>query len=129
MALEWKHLTYTVPVGRGKKKTTKTILDRLSGVAPPGHLLAIMGPTGNVMATNMPQRLFVPSRACKTVLRMLSTSLNAGCCFICRCDAHAGSGKTSLVNALAGRLAGGALKGSVLVNGRDRRKNFRNISA
>lgn len=46
MALEWRNLTYTVPVGRGKKKTTKTILDRLSGVAPPGHLLAIMGPTG-----------------------------------------------------------------------------------
>jgi ABC-type multidrug transport system ATPase subunit len=41
----------------------------------------------------------------------------------------AGSGKTSLVNALAGRLTGGELQGSILVNGRDRRKNFQNISA
>lgn len=40
----------------------------------------------------------------------------------------AGSGKTSLVNALAGRLEGGALQGSILVNGRDRAKNFKNIS-
>ena len=46
MALEWRNLTYTVPVGKGKKKGTKMILDRLTGVAPPGHLLAIMGPTG-----------------------------------------------------------------------------------
>ena len=46
MALEWRNLTYTVPVGKGKKKSTKMILDRLTGVAPPGHLLAIMGPTG-----------------------------------------------------------------------------------
>ncbi len=42
--------------------------------------------------------------------------------------AFAGSGKTSLVNALAGRLEGGALQGSILVNGRDRAKNFKNIS-
>ncbi len=46
VALEWRNLTYTVTVGRGKKATSKTILDRVSGVAPPGHLLAIMGPTG-----------------------------------------------------------------------------------
>jgi ABC-type multidrug transport system ATPase subunit len=46
VALEWRNLTYTVPVGKGKKKGTKMILDRLTGVAPPGHLLAIMGPTG-----------------------------------------------------------------------------------
>ena len=46
VALEWRNLTYTVPVGKGKKKRTKKILDRLTGVAPPGHLLAIMGPTG-----------------------------------------------------------------------------------
>ncbi len=41
----------------------------------------------------------------------------------------AGSGKTSLVNALAGRLEGGKLHGSILVNGADRKKNFKNISA
>ncbi len=39
-----------------------------------------------------------------------------------------GSGKTSLVNALAGRLEGGELQGSILVNGRDRTKSFKNIS-
>ncbi len=49
VALEWRNLTYTVPVGKGKKKSTKMILDRLTGVAPPGHLLAIMGPTGALL--------------------------------------------------------------------------------
>ena len=46
VALEWHDLTYTVRVGRGKKATNKTILDRVSGSVSPGHLLAIMGPTG-----------------------------------------------------------------------------------
>ena len=41
---------------------------------------------------------------------------------------QSGSGKTSLVNALAGRLEGGAVSGSVLVNGREREKSFKNIS-
>ena len=33
-------------VGRGKKKALKTILHSLSGAVHPGHLLAVMGPTG-----------------------------------------------------------------------------------
>jgi hypothetical protein len=41
-----------------------------------------------------------------------------------------GCGKTSLVNALAGRLpAGGVLEGEILVNGSPRGKGFRTISA
>ena len=54
VALEWRNLTYTVRVGRGKKATSKTILDRLSGVAPPSHLLAIMGPTGEIGHQSQP---------------------------------------------------------------------------
>lgn len=44
----------------------------------------------------------------------------------------AGSGKTSLVNALAGRLpadAHGAQVGEVLLNGRERQKNFRRMTS
>lgn len=43
---------------------------------------------------------------------------------------RAGSGKTSLINALAGRLPrGGALHGEVLVNGTPRGRGFRSITA
>lgn len=35
-----------VQVGRGKKQAPKTILHSLSGAVHPGHLLAVMGPTG-----------------------------------------------------------------------------------
>ena len=86
ITIEWKDLTYLVNVGRGKKKSAKTILDSLSGQVPPGRLLAVMGPTG--------------------------------------------CGKTSLINALAGRLpVGGTLNGDVLVNGKERGRAFRSISA
>lgn len=44
--LVWADLTYTVVIGRGKKAATKTVLDGVSGVAAPGQLLAVMGPTG-----------------------------------------------------------------------------------
>ena len=70
VTLQWTGLVYTVPVGRRKKRTTKTVLSDVSGHALPGQLLAVMGPTG--------------------------------------------SGKTSLLNALAGRLPkGGLLEGEV----------------
>ncbi len=49
VAIEWHSVTYTVPVGRGKKRTSRTIIDSACGRVTPGHLLAIMGPTG---ATN-----------------------------------------------------------------------------
>lgn len=86
VTIEWHNLTYSVPIGRGKKRTERTILDNLSAQVPPGRLVAIMGPTG--------------------------------------------CGKTSLINALAGRLpAGGHLQGSILVNGEPRGRGFRSISA
>lgn len=86
VALEWRDLTYSIPVGRKKSRSIKTILSRLSSHVPPGRLVAIMGPTG--------------------------------------------CGKTSLVNALAGRLpVGGVLEGDVLVNGLPRGRGFRSISA
>lgn len=86
ITLEWKNLTYVVPVGRGKNRVEKTILHGLSAQVPPGRLLAVMGPTG--------------------------------------------CGKTSLVNALAGRLqVGGKLDGEILVNGKPRGKGFTSMSA
>ena len=46
MQLEWEGLSYTVPVGRGRGRAVKTVLDSISGSAAPGQLLAVMGPTG-----------------------------------------------------------------------------------
>lgn len=41
-----------------------------------------------------------------------------------------GCGKTSLLNALAGRLpAGGELEGSIMINGTPRQESFRNYTA
>lgn len=47
MTLQWEQLHYTVPVGRRKKRTDKMILKSVSGHVQPGHLLAVMGPTGS----------------------------------------------------------------------------------
>lgn len=86
VTLQWDSLTYTVPVGKRRKRVQKVVLETISGHVAPGQLLAVMGPTG--------------------------------------------SGKTSLLNALAGRLPrGGALEGSVLVNGAPRSRGFRSITA
>lgn len=49
VTLQWERLTYSVTVGRGKKRTVKTILDGISGHLEPGRLLAVMGPTGELM--------------------------------------------------------------------------------
>ncbi|KAL4437525.1 hypothetical protein ABPG77_003506 [Micractinium sp. CCAP 211/92] len=85
VTLQWEALTYSVSVGRRRRRVQKTILQGVSGHVLPGHLLAVMGPTG--------------------------------------------SGKTSLINALAGRLPkGGSLQGQVLVNGAPRSKGFRSIT-
>lgn len=46
VTIQWRALSYTVPVGRGKKRTTKTVLDAMNGHVEPGRLLAVMGPTG-----------------------------------------------------------------------------------
>ena len=86
LSIEWKNLTYTVPIGKKKKRKTKVILDQVSARVPPGRLVAVMGPTG--------------------------------------------CGKTSLINALAGRIpAGGDLYGEILINNKPRGKGFRSLSA
>ncbi len=46
VSLEWSELTYKVPVGKGKKRSIKVILNELSGALPPGRLLAVMGEEG-----------------------------------------------------------------------------------
>ena len=49
--LDWSNLTYSVEVRSGgvgfkAEKSSKVILDDISGVAKPGQLVAIMGPSG-----------------------------------------------------------------------------------
>ena len=46
MSVEWKDISYYVTVGHGQNTRRKQILHSLSGKAEPGHLVAIMGPTG-----------------------------------------------------------------------------------
>ncbi|KAK9828718.1 hypothetical protein WJX72_001697 [[Myrmecia] bisecta] len=46
VAIEWQEVTYTVPVGKRKHRKQRVILDASSGRVTPGHLLAVMGPTG-----------------------------------------------------------------------------------
>lgn len=45
--LTFENVRYTVPVGKGKSKSTKVILDGLHGSASSGTMTAIMGPTGS----------------------------------------------------------------------------------
>jgi len=55
LTLEWSSVTYTIKVKSGKvfkpEFTDKTILDGVSGVARPGELLSIMGPSGGGKTT------------------------------------------------------------------------------
>jgi len=88
VTLGWSHLYYYVSIKKKgeKQKLRRCLLDDVTGIAPPGHLLAIMGPSG--------------------------------------------AGKTSLLNALAGRLPKsnhGELQGDITVNGRPRDKFFRQM--
>jgi ABC-type multidrug transport system ATPase subunit len=88
VTLGWSHLYYYVSIkNKGEKqKLRRCLLDDVTGIAPPGHLLAIMGPSG--------------------------------------------AGKTSLLNALAGRLPKsnhGELQGDITINGRPRDKFFRQM--
>lgn len=171
VTLQWEGLTYSVPVGRRRRRTQKTILQGVSGHVLPGHLLAVMGPTGEQRreqgagagsgcggegggteghrgttaacgtrvltaqhrlltsragaAGMLPRRC---SRHCQPPCQLCARALNpAG---PCPCHALAsGSGKTSLINALAGRLPkGGSLTGQVLVNGTPRGRGFRGIT-
>jgi ABC-type multidrug transport system fused ATPase/permease subunit len=50
MSLEWKDVSYSVLVGQGRNSQKKHILHQLSGKAEPGHLVAIMGPTGRYLS-------------------------------------------------------------------------------
>lgn len=44
--LKWKKVGYSVPVGRFRNVQMKPLLDKVSGSASPGELLAIMGASG-----------------------------------------------------------------------------------
>ena len=46
IVLGWDDLNYFVTVGKGKKKKRRQILTNVTGMAPPGQMLAIMGPSG-----------------------------------------------------------------------------------
>ncbi|KCV67838.1 hypothetical protein, variant [Fonticula alba] len=85
--LSWNDIVHRVVVNksifRRRSGEEKVILDRVSGMALPGRVLAIMGPSGG--------------------------------------------GKTSLLDAVSGRLPG--IKGQVLVNGAPLPKNFRRVSS
>ncbi len=45
-SLSWRNIGYTVQVKDGKKKVPKELLHEVSGAAPPGRLVALMGSTG-----------------------------------------------------------------------------------
>lgn len=46
ITLQWTDLNYSVVVGKRRARKPKTILSSISGHVKPGHLLAVMGPTG-----------------------------------------------------------------------------------
>ncbi len=43
VTLEWRHLSYRVPVGRRRRRFSREILQDMSAVVPPGRLVAVMG--------------------------------------------------------------------------------------
>ena len=53
-SLAWRDIGYSVPVTVDKKKTDKVLLAGVSGAAPPGKMVALMGATGgtSLLANN-----------------------------------------------------------------------------
>lgn len=117
LKLSWQHLTYTVTTGGscGRKKTEKVVLRDVSGAVNPGQLMAVMGPTGDAPYPALLLPTLAASRPSNTLTRLL-------CC--------PGCGKSSLLNALAGRLPNsGTLEGDILVNGMPRTSQFHTLTA
>lgn len=122
MSLEFQALEYTITTGWGRSRAVKTVLEGVSGQACPGQLLAVMGPTGACCACWGGVAAAAAARAegrrvgPMLLLRQRSTALVPEA--LLAPELCAGSGKTSLLNALAGRLpAGGKLEGEVHLQG------------
>jgi ABC-type multidrug transport system ATPase subunit len=49
--LDWRNVTYSVRIGRGKKAYDKVILDNVSGFSRRGELTGIIGPSGSGKTT------------------------------------------------------------------------------
>lgn len=143
-------------VGKKKNKKTKVILRDISAFVAPGRLVAVMGPTGRVSSLisyalrgqEPPDggvRVCISStcpgnsnNATRVTKRRIYVGMYASVCVHSRNSKSvfeieilaAGCGKTSLINALAGRLPlGGTCTGEVLVNGKPRSKSFQNVTA
>jgi hypothetical protein len=66
-SLSWTNVHYNVFVNTDKVKTKKVLLNGVSGAAPPGRLVALMGATGGECGS---------SRVVATVLYFLSHHLS-----------------------------------------------------
>jgi ABC-type lipoprotein export system ATPase subunit len=61
LQVEWRDISYSVEVGKGASRKTKQILCGLSGIAEPGHVVAIMGPTGSGKTRCVNESCFISS--------------------------------------------------------------------
>ena len=82
VTLQWEGLTYSVPVGRRRRRVQKAILQGVSGHVLPGHLLAVMGPTGGAwrkVAAAAIAGMWNMAETCDLVMQL----------WFCRLGAHA----------------------------------------
>jgi ABC-type multidrug transport system fused ATPase/permease subunit len=93
ITLSWDNLSYVIS-GKSKGDSPKVLLDGVNGWVRPGEVVAIMGASG-------------AGTQIRRNLRLYPTYRN-----------H--TGKSTLLNVLAGRVNGGVITGDIMVNGRPR---------